>query len=101
MRRRSKKRTHPDEEDGGMDQQLAEWLYDGVAALLQGDKDTARDLLLQVVQADERSEEGWLWLSGAVDDPEDQQVALENVLDINPTNEAARQGLAWLAQQGG
>jgi hypothetical protein len=36
-----------------------------------------------------------------VDDPEDQQVALENVLDINPTNEAARQGLAWLAQQGG
>jgi hypothetical protein len=84
-----------------MDQQLAEWLYDGVTALLQGDKDTARDLLLQVVQTDERSEEGWLWLSGAVDDPEDQQVALENVLDINPTNEAARQGLAWLAQQGG
>ncbi len=84
-----------------MDQQLAEWLYDGVAALLRGDKDTARDLLLQVVQADERSEEGWLWLSGAVDDAEDQQVALENVLDINPTNQAARQGLAWLAQQGG
>jgi hypothetical protein len=84
-----------------MDEQVAEWLYDGVIALLQGDKDTARDLLLQVVQADERNEEGWLWLSGAVDDPEDQQVALENVLDINPTNEAARQGLAWLTQQGG
>jgi hypothetical protein len=84
-----------------MDEQVAEWLYDGVIALLQGDKDTARDLLLQVVQADERNEEGWLWLSGAVDDPEDQQVALENVLDINPTNESARQGLAWLTQQGG
>jgi hypothetical protein len=56
---------------------------------------------MQVVQADERNEEGWLWLSGAVNDAEDQQVALENVLDINPTNEAARQGLAWLAQHGG
>jgi hypothetical protein len=83
------------------DEQIAEWLYDGVMALLQGDKDTARDLLMQVVQADERNEEGWLWLSGAVNDAEDQQVALENVLDINPTNEAARQGLAWLAQHGG
>jgi Tfp pilus assembly protein PilF len=84
-----------------MDDQIAEWLYDGVMALLNGDKDTARDLLLQVVDADERNEEAWLWLSGAVDDPEDQQVALENALDINPNSEPARQGLAWLAEQQG
>jgi hypothetical protein len=80
-------------------EQIAEWLYDGVMALIRGDKDTARDLLLQVVEADEQNEEAWLWLSGAVDDPEDQQVALENVIDINPHNQAARQGLAWLQQQ--
>jgi Tfp pilus assembly protein PilF len=70
-------------------------------ALLQGDKDTARDLLLQVVEADERNEEAWLWLSGAVNDPEDQQVALENALDVNPNLEAARQGLEWLSRQKG
>jgi Tfp pilus assembly protein PilF len=84
-----------------MDEQIQEWLYDGVMALLQGDKDTARDLLLQVVEADERNEEAWLWLSGAVDDPEDQQVALENALDVNPNLEAARQGLEWLSRQKG
>ncbi len=84
-----------------MDEQIQEWLYDGVMALLQGDKDTARDLLLQVVEADERNEEAWLWLSGAVDDPEDQQVALENALDVNPNLTAARQGIEWLSRQKG
>jgi Tfp pilus assembly protein PilF len=82
-----------------MDDQIAELLYDGVMTLLQGDKDTARDMLLQVVEVDEHNEEAWLWLSGAVDDPEDQQVALENVLAINPNNAAAREGLAWVQQQ--
>jgi Tfp pilus assembly protein PilF len=81
------------------DQQLEEWLYDGVQALLRGDVDMARDLLLQVVEADERHEAAWLWLSGAVTDLEDQQVALENVLDINPNNHYAAQGLAWVQQQ--
>lgn len=84
-----------------MEEQIAEWLYDGVVALIHGDKETARDLLLKVVEADERNEEAWLWLSGAVDDLEDQQVALENVLDINPKNQAARHGLTWIARQQG
>jgi Tfp pilus assembly protein PilF len=82
-----------------MSEQVAEWLYDGVMALLEGDKDTARDMLLQVVEVEEHNEEAWLWLSGAVDDLEDQQVALENVLAINPNNAAAREGLAWVQQQ--
>lgn len=79
--------------------QLAEWLYDGAVAVQKGDKQRAMDLLMLVVQADESNEEAWLWLSGAVDDLEDQQIALENVLAINPRNQAARQGLAWIAQQ--
>jgi Tfp pilus assembly protein PilF len=82
-----------------MSEQVAEWLYDGVMALLEGDKDTARDMLLQVVEVEEHNEEAWLWLSGAVDELEDQQVALENVLAINPSNTAAREGLAWVQQQ--
>lgn len=84
-----------------MDEQLHEMLYDGVMALLQGDKETAQQLLFEVVQADERNEEAWLWLSGAVDDLDDQQIALENVLDINPASKPAREGLAWIAQQKG
>ncbi len=79
-----------------MDTRLAALLYEGALALQQGDKARARELLLQVVEADERIEEAWLWLSGAVDDPEDQRTALENVLALNPQNAHARYGLAVL-----
>lgn len=80
-------------------EQIAEWLYDGALALCQGDIDIARELLMRVVEADDQNEEGWLWLSGAVDDMEDRQVALENVLELNPGNQYARMGLEWLARQ--
>lgn len=76
-----------------MNDQLAEWLYDGAIALTQGDKERARDLLLRVVELDERNEEAWLWLSGAVDDPDDQRTALENVIALNPQNQYALHGL--------
>ncbi len=84
-----------------MNEQIAEWLYDGVMALLGGDKARARDMLIRVVDKDEENEQAWLWLSGAVDDPEDQQVALENVLALNPDNEYARAGLELLTSQKG
>lgn len=80
-------------------EQVAEWLYDGAVALCQGDIDIARDLLLRVVEAEEWNEEGWLWLSGAVDDTEDKLTALRNVLTINPDNEYANMGLAWLQKK--
>lgn len=80
-------------------EQLAEWLYDGAVALKAGDRQRAQELLMRVVNADDRNEEAWLWLSGAVDELEDQQIALENVLAINPNNEHARQGLAWVMEQ--
>ncbi len=82
-----------------MDEQIQEWLYDGVMALLKGDRQQAQELLIQVVSADEQNEYGWLWLSGAVDTAEDQQIALENVLAINPNNPYARQGLDMIKGQ--
>ena len=82
-----------------MDEQIQEWLYDGVMALLKGDRQQAQELLMQVVSTDEQNEYGWLWLSGAVDTPEDQLIALENVLAINPNNPYARQGLDMIKGQ--
>src|SRR5512145_159163 len=79
-----------------MSDQIARLLYKGAVAVRAGRREEAQDLLMQVIEHDERNEEAWLWLSGAVQDPSDQQVALENVLAINPANEAARQGLEWL-----
>jgi hypothetical protein len=79
--------------DGIDEYQIAEWLYDGAVALHEGNKARARELLMQVIEADEQNEEGWLWLSGAVETLDDQETALLNVLDINPNNEHARRGL--------
>jgi hypothetical protein len=75
---------------------IAEWLYQGAVALSQGKRELAQQYLLKVVQADEGNEEGWLWLSGAVDEIEDQETALLNVLDINPNNPHAQKGLAMI-----
>src|SRR5258707_3580919 len=79
-----------------MSDDLAQLLYDGAVAVREGRHADAQGLLMQVIEADEQNELACLWLSGAVEDPADQQVALENVLAINPDNAAARQGLTWL-----
>ncbi len=76
-------------------------LVDGVQALLAGRRSQAQELLLSYVQQDEANEEAWLWLSGAVTELDDIEVALQNCLATNPSNDRARQGLAWVAGQRG
>jgi tetratricopeptide (TPR) repeat protein len=75
-------------------------LREGIAAARAGQKDRARELLLQVIALDEELEAAWLWLSGVVDDPEERQICLENVLTLNPDHVAAQRGLRWLREQG-
>ena len=79
-----------------MKEHHAEWLYEGAVALTNGDKTRALDLLMRVVSEDEESTEAWLWLCGAVDDPDDQRTALENVLALDPANPYALHGIAVL-----
>ncbi|MGC8873345.1 MAG: tetratricopeptide repeat protein [Chloroflexia bacterium] len=64
-------------------------------------REEARQLLLQAIEIDEWNEQAWLWLSAVVDDPRDMQVALANVLTINPNNEQARKGLELLRKRHG
>ena len=84
-----------------MSDDMARMLYEGAVAVREGRHADAQGLLLQVIERDEQNELAWLWLSGAMDDPTDQQVALENVLAINPDNAAARGGLTWLQSRYG
>lgn len=86
-----------------IDRQLppAELTRLGIAAAKAGRKAEGRDYLLASVEADERQETAWLWLGGLVDDVQDQIVALENALEINPGNEAARRKLDQLRAQVG
>jgi tetratricopeptide (TPR) repeat protein len=78
--------------------ELQTLLREGIAAVKQRDYARGRDLLLQVVERDDQIEQAWLWLSAAVDDPQDKMTALENALTINPHNDAARRQLAQLQQ---
>ena len=75
---------------------LKQLLRDGITAARAGQKEQARDLLLRVIDQNDRSEPAWLWLSGVVDDPEERRICLENVLAVNPNNAAAQTGLRFL-----
>jgi tetratricopeptide (TPR) repeat protein len=76
-------------------------LEQGISAALAGRRDEARATLTQVVQSNERNEEAWIWLAGMVNDPQDMRICLENVLELNPNNLKAKQGLAWVEQRYG
>ena len=76
-------------------------LAEGQDAARKGDKASARSLLTQVVERDPHHEMAWMWLSGVVEEPEEQQICLENVLVINPQNTKARRGLEYTSSKTG
>ena len=76
--------------------EAAQLFVRGVAAARGGQRRLAAVLLARVVQLDPQHEMGWLWLSGVLDDPKEIAFCLRSVLAINPQNERARRGLAWL-----
>ncbi|MCB0037741.1 MAG: hypothetical protein KDE51_27100 [Anaerolineales bacterium] len=71
----------------------------GVRVARAGDLEEAKAIFLDVIALDDTHELAWLWLSGLVDEPEDQIVALENALVINPQNSKARRRLEQLQAQ--
>jgi hypothetical protein len=74
-------------------------LKQAVSAAKAGRKLEARDLLEAVLDADDRNEQAWLWMSGVTDSDEERVICLENVLTVNPHNEAAKKGLAALGAE--
>ena len=49
-----------------------------------------------MVYLDPKTAEGWLWLSGVVDFPQQVRYCLERTLRIDPSNERGKRGLEWL-----
>jgi hypothetical protein len=82
--------------DSPTEMDITDTLKRAIAAAKAGRKAEARRLLETVLDADERNERAWLWLSDVVESDEERIVCLENVLTINPENEMARKGLALL-----
>lgn len=75
---------------------ISDLLAKGKQAALSGNRELAREQLAYVVYLDPSNAEGWLWLSGVVDFPQQVRYCLERTLRIDPDNERALQGVEWL-----
>jgi tetratricopeptide (TPR) repeat protein len=73
----------------------------GIAALRSGNKEEGVRLLTEALRQDPNSEEAWLYLGAAVDDPARKRQCFERVLQINPNNERAQNALARLNAETG
>jgi HEAT repeat protein len=71
----------------------------GIAAARSGNRDEARMLLEGVTLQEPDNEEAFLWLSFVLDEPSLAMRCLARVLEINPDNQQAERGLAWLRSQ--
>ena len=69
-----------------MSNEIETLLQQGKQAVLDDDYATARKYLKQVVMRDPHNEQGWLWLSGALENEDRMQYCLQRVLQINPHN---------------
>ena len=74
-------------------------LRGAVRAARSGQMDEARVLLLKAVEARPHDASAWLWLAGVERDPRRQEVYLQKVLDLDPENARARQGLFVVRKQ--
>jgi pimeloyl-ACP methyl ester carboxylesterase len=74
-------------------------LVSQAAYLLQnGDRAAARQLLAEALRHNPSDEQAWLWLSGAVESDKECLDCLQQVLAIDPGNQAALAGLEALSQ---
>ena len=72
--------------------EVSQMLQIGIKAAQAGNRAEARQLLIQVTEAEPENESAWLWLASISEYPEELLVFLNNILDVNPNNERA---LEW------
>lgn len=74
-------------------------LQQAIRLIRGGNKEAGRQLLIEILDADERNETAWLWMSAVVESDDLRRECLQEVLRLNPDHEAARRGLEKLEQQ--
>jgi hypothetical protein len=65
----------------------------GIQAAQSGNKATARQILTQVTDQDPRNELAWIWRASVAETNDERRTCLQQVLEINPRNERAKQAL--------
>lgn len=71
-------------------------LDDAIEQIRMGNKLEGRQILEDLLDADENNEEIWLWMSTVVESNDDREICLENVLALDPENVVAQQGVEAL-----
>jgi tetratricopeptide (TPR) repeat protein len=69
---------------------------EAVEAIKKGENERARDLLARLLKTEKNIPEYWLWMSSVVKSSKEKIYCLQNVLQLDPGNESARQGLILL-----
>jgi hypothetical protein len=70
----------------------------GINTAKQGNRDNARVIFRQVLDADKRHVGAWLWMASLAESNVDRRRYLETVLRLDPNNETATKQLAKLDQ---
>jgi DNA-directed RNA polymerase subunit RPC12/RpoP len=69
---------------------------EGIHAAKAGNRSTARRLLFRAVSQNPQDSHVWMWLSATTDDPVERLDMLERAVALDPNNQAALNGLAYL-----
>ncbi len=71
----------------------------GIQTARQGNKENARVIFQQILDADKQNERAWLWMSAVAETPADRVRYLNTVLRINPNNSSALKELSQMRRK--
>ena len=77
---------------------MADKLKQAIQLIKSGDKERARQLLIEKLKTDPKNDTAWVWMATVVETAELKQECLEEALKHNPRNEVARRALAAIGE---
>ncbi len=72
---------------------LEQLMQIGIQTARKGNKQSARMIFQQILDADKQNERAWLWMAAVAESPEDRARYLNTVLRLNPNNQTAHKEL--------
>lgn len=67
-------------------------------AIKSGQKEIGRDLLTNLIKAEPKNADYWVWLSAAMETKKEQLYCLQAAYKLDPSNQAANRGLSILSE---
>jgi thioredoxin-like negative regulator of GroEL len=72
---------------------LEQLMQIGIQTARKGNKQSARMIFQQILDADKQNERAWLWMAAVAEAPEERARYLNTVLRLNPNNQTAQKEL--------